>query len=70
MPYGALVDVNAMIPPPISIPGQAPMPQPIVTNAIYDPTWGNVGLSWGILCLSGIVYLSIAFSLQKRKDLL
>jgi ABC-type multidrug transport system permease subunit len=68
--YGALVNVNAMIPPPISIPGQAPIPQPIVANAIYDSTWYNVGLSWGILCLSGIVYLGIAFFLQKRKDLL
>jgi ABC-type multidrug transport system ATPase subunit/pSer/pThr/pTyr-binding forkhead associated (FHA) protein len=68
--YGALVDVNAMIPPPITIPGQAPLPQPIATNTIYDPTWHNVGLAWGILWLSGIAYLGITFYLQKRKDLL
>jgi hypothetical protein len=68
--YGALVDVNAMIPPPIQIPGQAPIPQPIQVDSIYDPTWSNVGLSWWTLFLSAIVYLGVTLYLQKRKDLL
>jgi ABC-type multidrug transport system ATPase subunit/pSer/pThr/pTyr-binding forkhead associated (FHA) protein/ABC-type multidrug transport system permease subunit len=68
--YGTLADVNAMIPAPIAIPSQASIPQPIATNAIYDPTWHNLGLSWGVLCLSGIGYLCITFYRQKRKDLL
>lgn len=66
--YGTLVDVNAMIPGAIIIPGQAPIPQPIQANLIYAPTWEKLGLDWGALLLSGMVYLVIALYLQKRKD--
>lgn len=68
--YGATVDVNAMIPPAINLPGHPPIPQPIQSNAIYDPTWHNLGLNWSLLALSGVLYLAIAFIAQKRKDVL
>lgn len=67
--YGAIVDVNAMIPPAITIPGHAPIPQPIQASAVYDATWQNLGLNWGVLGASSLVYLAIAFILQKRKDI-
>ncbi len=68
--YGAIVDVNAMIPPPINLPGRAPIPQPIQVNAIYEATWHNLGLNWSLLILSSCLYLAIAFILQKRKDII
>jgi ABC transport system ATP-binding/permease protein len=66
--YGTLVDVNAMIPSAIIIPGQPPIPQPIQPNLIYAPTWEKLGLDWGALLLSAMIYLVIALYLQKRKD--
>ena len=66
--YGTLVDVNAMIPAPMTIPGQPPIPQPIQPNAVYNSTWDRLGLDWGILLLSAMIYLVIALYLQKRKD--
>jgi ABC transport system ATP-binding/permease protein len=66
--YGTLVDVNAMIPGSIIIPGQPPIPQPIQPNLIYAPTWEKLGLDWGALLLSAMIYLVIALYLQKHKD--
>jgi ABC transport system ATP-binding/permease protein len=66
--YGTLVDVNAMIPGSIIIPGQPPIPQPIQPNLIYAPTWEKLGLDWGALLLSAMIYLVIAMYLQKHKD--
>jgi hypothetical protein len=67
--YGTLVDVNAMIPEPIIIPGGLiSIPQPIQPDVIYDPTWARLGLDWGILLLSAMIYLVIALYRQKRKD--
>ncbi|MBW4444782.1 MAG: ATP-binding cassette domain-containing protein [Plectolyngbya sp. WJT66-NPBG17] len=67
--YGAIVDVNAMIPPAINLPGHALILQPIQPNAMYETTWHNLGLNWSLLILSSCIYLAIAFILQKRKDI-
>jgi ABC-type multidrug transport system ATPase subunit/pSer/pThr/pTyr-binding forkhead associated (FHA) protein/ABC-type multidrug transport system permease subunit len=68
--YGSLVDVNAMIPPPINIPGLPPIPQPIKAESFYDPTWHHLTTDWVMLLVSGVVYLVIALYLQKRKDII
>jgi ABC-type multidrug transport system ATPase subunit/pSer/pThr/pTyr-binding forkhead associated (FHA) protein len=68
--YGVLVDVNALLPKPPNLPGQALPPQPIEPNPIYDATWHNLSLYWGILCASALLYLTFALYLQKRKDIL
>ncbi|NDJ16995.1 ATP-binding cassette domain-containing protein [Myxacorys almedinensis A] len=68
--YGALVDVNQMIPEAIQIPGRAPIAQPLQVNAVYDATWQNLGLNWAMLGASAIAYLAIALYLQKRKDVI
>ena len=65
--YGALVNVNAMVP---KGPDGKPLTQPFdPTTGVYDATWHNLGLNWGILCLHTVVYLVITFWLQKRKDI-
>ncbi len=45
------------------------VPQPFEVTSVYDATWSNLGLNWGILCLHTVVYLTLAFSSQKRKDI-
>jgi len=66
--YGTLVDVNGMVPEQSSIPGIEPPPLPFEPTPVYDATWNNLRLNWGILCLHAAVYLAIALWLQKRKD--
>ena len=66
--YGTLVDVNGMIPSATIVPGYPPLPQPIQPNLSYDPTWAKLGLDWGVLLLSAMIYFVIALYLQKRKD--
>ncbi|MGH7998952.1 MAG: ABC transporter permease, partial [Brasilonema sp.] len=60
--YGALVNVNKMIP--------ANTPEDIVkVSSVYDATWNNLGLNWGILGVHTLVCLVVALILQKRKDI-
>ena len=66
--YGALVNVNAMVP---KGPDGKQITQPFdPTTGVYDATWHNLGLNWGVLCLHTVVYLAMTFWLQKRKDIL
>lgn len=59
--YGALVNVNKMIPPNT--------PEEIIkASSVYDATWQNLGLNWGVLGLHSLIYLSVALWMQKRKD--
>ncbi|MCY6494262.1 ATP-binding cassette domain-containing protein [Leptolyngbya sp. GGD] len=68
--YGSVVDVNAMVPQLPKTPGVPPQPLPFDPNPIYDPTWANIGLNWGLLALHSAIYLGLTFWLQKRKDVL
>ncbi|MEP6499326.1 hypothetical protein [Microcoleus vaginatus] len=38
-------------------------------SAVYEATWQNLALNWGILGLHAAVYLSVTLLLQKRKDI-
>lgn len=67
--YGALVDVNVMVPDPITLPDGTTLPQVFAGSSIYEATWGNLGLNLGILLVHGLVYLLLALWLQKRKDI-
>ena len=60
--YGSLIDVNAMVP---NLPQ---VPRPFEAN-LYESTWGNLSLNWGMLCLHTLIYLIVAAWLQKRKDI-
>lgn len=68
--YGALVDVNALVPEPATYPDGSIVPQPFEETPVYDPTWENLILNWMILLLHSSVYLAIALWRQKQKDLL
>ncbi|MCX7594938.1 MAG: ABC transporter permease, partial [Fischerella sp.] len=65
--YGVLVDVNAMV--PNSTPGVPSLDNIFAASSVYDPTWKNLGLNWGILAVHTLVYLAVALLLQKRKDI-
>jgi ABC-type multidrug transport system ATPase subunit len=67
--YGSLVNVNAMIPAPTKLPNGSTVTQPFEATPVYDPTWHNLNLNWGLLLLHTAVYLTVTFWLQKRKDI-
>ncbi|EDZ97196.1 MULTISPECIES: FHA domain-containing protein [Limnospira] len=67
--YGALVDVNAMVPEPMKTPDGSIIPQPFEVTPVYDPTWSNLSLNWFLLGLHAIVYLTLALWKQKQKDI-
>jgi ABC transport system ATP-binding/permease protein len=67
--YGALVNINAMVPDPMKLPDGSIVPQPFEPKPIYDATWSNLSLNWGILCLHTAIYLAVTLWLQKRKDI-
>ncbi|MBO9998237.1 MAG: ATP-binding cassette domain-containing protein [Cyanobacteria bacterium SID2] len=68
--YGALVDVNSMVPKPIIAPDGSVIPQPFAVTSVYEPTWENLGLNWAILVLNAAIYWMFAFWIQKTKDVL
>lgn len=66
--YGALVNINAMVPKPTYLPNGTLLPLPFDKTPVYDATWQNLGLNWGILLLHALIYLTVTFWIQKRKD--
>lgn len=64
--YGSLVGVNDMVP---ELPPGQVIPLPFEPLEMYDATWQNLGLNWGILGVHILVYFLIALWLQKRKDI-
>ncbi|MEC4985491.1 MAG: ATP-binding cassette domain-containing protein [Oscillatoria sp. PMC 1068.18] len=67
--YGSLVNVNSLIPEARILPDGSTIPLPFENTPIYDPTWENLGLNWGILILHAVIYLAITWLIQKRKDI-
>jgi ABC-type multidrug transport system ATPase subunit len=67
--YGILIQVNDMATDPITIPGQDPIPPVFEASSTYAMTWNNLGLSWGMLGVHMLVYLTLTLLIQKRKDL-
>ena len=67
--YGSLVNINAMVPEAIKLPDGTTAVRPFEPTPVYDATWENLALNWGILGLHTLVYLTVAFWLQKRKDI-
>jgi ABC-type multidrug transport system ATPase subunit/pSer/pThr/pTyr-binding forkhead associated (FHA) protein len=68
--YGSLVNVNAMVPAPTTLPDGSTVPQAFEPTPVYDPTWHNLSLNWAILGVHILVYLMLTLWLQKRKDIL
>ncbi len=67
--YGSLVNVNAMNPEPTKLPDGSIIELPFKATPVYDPTWENLSLNWGVLCLHTFIYLAVTWILQKRKDI-
>ncbi len=67
--YGALVNVNAMIPDTANTPSAPSFPNIFEASSVYDATWENLRLNWGILGLHILIYLLVALVMQKRKDI-
>ena len=67
--YGSLVNVNAMIPAPTQLPNGNTLPQPFEATPVYDATWHNLNLNWGILLVHTAVYLGATWLRQKQKDI-
>jgi len=67
--YGSLVNVNAMVPKPAQLPDGSLMTLPFEKTPVYDATWENLGLNWGVLLLHTAIYLGVTFWAQKRKDI-
>jgi ABC-type multidrug transport system ATPase subunit/ABC-type multidrug transport system permease subunit len=67
--YGALVNVNAMVPEAQILPDGSKVSLPFEPTAVYEPNWENLALNWGALGIHIFVYLGITLLLQKRKDI-
>jgi ABC transport system ATP-binding/permease protein len=68
--YGSILNVNAMVPAATKLPDGSTLPQLFEVSSVYDSTWSNLSLNWGILLLHSLIYLSLIWWLQKRKDIL
>ena len=68
--FGALVDVNAMVPEEeiLNFYTGEPIPMPFDPTPVYDPTWQNLAVNWGMLLLHAAIYLGLTWCWQKRKD--
>ncbi|GGA55170.1 ATP-binding cassette domain-containing protein [Okeania sp. KiyG1] len=68
--YGALVNVNNMVPEATKLPDGSTVPLPFSGSDVYNLNWENLGISWGALCLHSLVYLGFTIWFQKRKDII
>ena len=68
--YGALVDVNAMVPEEeiLNFYTGEPIPMPFDPTPVYEPVWQNLGLNWGMLLLHTAIYLGLTWCWQRHKD--
>ena len=67
--YGALVNINALIPEQKKFPDGSLIPRPFDPSPVYDATWSNLSLNWGILLVHIVVCLCLSGWFQKRKDI-
>ena len=68
--YGALVNVNKMVPEATKLPDGSRVSLPFSGSDIYNLNWGNLGLSWGVLCLHSLIYLGLTIWFKKQKDII
>jgi ABC transport system ATP-binding/permease protein len=66
--YGALVDVNGMVPESVPSPTELEFPTLFEPSSVYDATWQNIQLNWLLLCVHAGVYILVSLWRQKQKD--
>ncbi|MEL6927076.1 MAG: ATP-binding cassette domain-containing protein [Cyanobacteria bacterium J06600_6] len=67
--YGSLTDVNAMAPQPNQVLTADILKELFQPSSVYEATWSNLGLNWGILIAHTLVYSAIALIVLRRKDI-
>ncbi len=67
--YGSLADVNSMAPATSPVLTAEMLEEIFKTTPVYDATWNNLGLNWGILLVHTLVYTLVALIVQRRKDI-
>lgn len=67
--YGSLADVNAMAPQPNPVLSTEMLNEIFTVTPVYDATWDNLMLNWGILIAHTIIYAIIALIVLRRKDI-
>ncbi|MDJ0595462.1 MAG: ATP-binding cassette domain-containing protein [Pleurocapsa sp. MO_226.B13] len=67
--YGSLADVNAMAPQPNQILTEEIINDIFKATPVYETTWNNLGLNWGILIAHTLIYAVVALIVQRRKDI-
>lgn len=66
--YGILTQINALVPEPIKLPDGSTVPLPFETTPVYDATWDNLALNWGVLMVHLGACVIAALILQRQKD--
>ena len=67
--YGALADVNAMAPKPNPILSGEVLKDIFQPSSVYEATWSNLSLNWGILIVHTLIYSMVALIVLRRKDI-
>ena len=67
--YGSLADVNAMAPKPNPVLTQEIIDDIFKATPVYDATWDNLSLNWGVLLAHTLIYGIVALIVQRRKDI-
>lgn len=67
--YGSLADVNAMAPKPNPVLSQEMLNEIFQSTPVYNATWENLILNWGILIVHALIYAVIALIVLRRKDI-
>lgn len=67
--YGSLADVNAMAPQPNPLLSAEMLNEIFQASPVYDATWDNLILNWGILIAHTLIYAIIALVVLRRKDI-
>ena len=67
--YGTLIGIKKMIEKAEKL-NDFKVDLPFVdTNLVYDLSWRNLLVNWGVLGLHSGIYLAVAYIIQKRKDI-
>ena len=67
--YGSLANVNAMAPQPNAALSAQMLDEIFEVSPVYDATWENLTLNWGILLFHTLIYTIVALIVLRRKDI-
>ncbi|MGV2827732.1 ATP-binding cassette domain-containing protein [Myxosarcina sp. GI1(2024)] len=66
--YASLADVNGMAPSETPALDAEMLEEIFQPSSVYDATWENLALNWGILIVHTLAYAVITLIVQRRKD--